>query len=102
MPAFKQQVRFGADDNPTCPECKSLMRLTRRAPHPVYGLEFEQQTFECRSCRYEMERNADRAGEMPERSPPTFWPHDYGVLDRALKAIEDASPKSHPDDAFAK
>jgi hypothetical protein len=50
MPAYKRAVRFGANDHPKCSECKDLMRLTRRAPHPIHGIEFEQQTFECWSC----------------------------------------------------
>jgi hypothetical protein len=89
MPAYKQPVGFGANDNPTCPECKSLMRLTRRAPHPIYGDEFERQTFECRSCRHEIERNADRAGEVLEKMPPTLWRQEHEILDRALRTIED-------------
>jgi hypothetical protein len=83
------RVRFGATDNPPCPQCKSRMCITRRTPHPVYGMEFERQTFECRSCRYEIERNADRVGEILEKSAPTLWPHDYGVLDRALKKVDE-------------
>jgi hypothetical protein len=91
MPAYKKAVRFGANDHPTCSKCKDLMRLTRRAPHPIHGIEFEQQTFECRSCGHEVERNADRLGEIPERSPPTLWLPDesYEGLDRALKLIEE-------------
>jgi hypothetical protein len=56
--------RFGAADTPTCPECKNLMRLTRRSPHPTRGYDFELQTFTCRVCQHEMERTADRAGEV--------------------------------------
>jgi hypothetical protein len=67
------------------------MRLTRRAPHPIHGVEFEQQTFECRSCRHVIERNADRLGEIPEKSPPTLWLPDesYDRLTDALKQIEE-------------
>jgi hypothetical protein len=83
---------FGASDNPTCPECKSLMGLTRRAQHPIYGNEFERQTFECRSCGHEIDRNADRAGKFLEKMPPTLWRPDYGILDDALRAIEDELP----------
>jgi hypothetical protein len=56
--------RFGAGDNPICPECKGRMTLTRRAPHPVRGYDFELQTFTCSACRYEIERAADREGEV--------------------------------------
>jgi hypothetical protein len=56
--------RFGAADTPTCPKCKNLMRLTRRAPHPTRGYDFELQTFTCRICQHEVERTADRAGEV--------------------------------------
>jgi hypothetical protein len=57
--------RFGATDTLTCPKCKNLMRLTRRAPHPSRGYDFEPQTFTCRICQHELERTADRAGEVP-------------------------------------
>jgi len=43
-------TRFGASDTPRCPECKNLMRLTRRTPHPKRGYDFELQTFTCRVC----------------------------------------------------
>jgi hypothetical protein len=91
MPAYKKPVRFGANDHPTCSECNDLMRLTRRTPHPIHGIEFERQTFECRSCGHEVERNADRLGEIPEKSPPTLWLPDqsYQRLAGALKQIEE-------------
>jgi hypothetical protein len=91
MPVHKKAVRFGANDHPICAECKNLMRLTRRVPHPIHGIDFEQQTFECRSCRYEIERSADRLGEIPEKSPPTLWLPDesYVGLAGALKQIEE-------------
>src|SRR6266849_5394654 len=57
-------VNFGIDDAPTCTECKNRMRLTRRTPHPVRGYDFELQTFTCRVCHHEFERNADRQGEV--------------------------------------
>jgi hypothetical protein len=56
--------RFGTADTPACPQCKNLMRLTRRTPHPKYGYDFELQTFTCRVCRHEVQRNADRRGEV--------------------------------------
>jgi hypothetical protein len=56
--------RFGAKDTPTCPECKKLMGLTRRTPHPKYSCDFERQTFTCRVCRHEVERNVNRLGEV--------------------------------------
>jgi len=36
--------------------------VTRRTPHPLYGCNYELQTFECRTCGYETERSADRSG----------------------------------------
>jgi hypothetical protein len=57
---------FGATDTPICPECKNLMRLTRRTPHPKLGYDFELQTFACRVCQHEVVRNADRQGEVTE------------------------------------
>jgi transposase-like protein len=56
--------RFGVADTPACPKCKNPMRVTRRAPHPVRGYDFELQTFTCRNCQHEIERTADRAGEV--------------------------------------
>jgi hypothetical protein len=38
------------------------MRLTRRAPHPLYGIEYELQSFSCRKCGQEIHRSADGAG----------------------------------------
>ena len=57
-------TRFGATDTPTCPECKNIMRLTRRTPHPMRGYAFELQTFTCRVCKHEIERVADIGGEV--------------------------------------
>ena len=57
-------IRFGATDTPRCPECKSLMRITRRTPHPVRGYDYELQTFTCMACKHEIERTADRSGEV--------------------------------------
>ncbi len=57
-------TRFGATDSPICPECKNRMCLTRRAPHPTHGYDFELQTFTCRVCRHEIEREADQLGEV--------------------------------------
>ena len=57
-------TRFGATDNPVCPECKSRMYLKRRMPHPTHGYDFELQTFTCRVCRHEVEREADHLGEV--------------------------------------
>jgi len=56
--------RFGATDHPSCPKCRHLMRLSRRMPHPVRGAKFELQTFTCTACRHEIERDADRLGEI--------------------------------------
>jgi hypothetical protein len=57
-------TRFGATDTPTCPECKNLTHLTRRTPPPKYGYDFELQTFTRKMCQHEVERNADRLGEV--------------------------------------
>ena len=57
-------VSFGINDRPSCPRCKNGMRITGRSPHPLYGLNFEFQTFACRVCRCEISRNADIAGEV--------------------------------------
>jgi transposase-like protein len=57
-------MKFGVADTPVCSECKSRMRLTRRGPHPVRGHAFELQNFTCRVCHHEIQRTADRQGEV--------------------------------------
>ena len=57
-------TRFGATDNPICPKCRNLMRLTRRSPHPIRGYVFELQTFTCRVCQFEIQRDADCLGKV--------------------------------------
>ena len=57
-------IRFGVNDTPTCPECRSGMRLSRRSPHPVRGYDYEMQTFTCRSCQHDIVRAADVSGEV--------------------------------------
>jgi hypothetical protein len=57
-------IRFGASDTPKCPKCKNIMRLSRRAPHPTRGEDFELQSFRCWICHQEMEREADIGGEV--------------------------------------
>jgi hypothetical protein len=57
-------TRFGSADTPACPGCKNPKRLTRRMPHPKHGYDFELQTFTSRVCQHEIERNADRLGEV--------------------------------------
>ena len=63
--SLQQQERprnFGAGDRATCPECGNSMGLTRRTPHLTLGAAYERQTFTCRTCRYQVERNADAQG----------------------------------------
>jgi hypothetical protein len=63
--SLQQRARprnFRADDRTTCPECSNPMGLARRAPHLTLGAAFERQTFTCRTCRYQVERNADAQG----------------------------------------
>jgi hypothetical protein len=88
-----QTIRFGAADTPACPVCKGTMYLTKRMPHASWGDGFERQTFECRSCHHDTQRTADRVGEFLGKKPPTLWPFDFKILDRALKAIEDELPE---------
>jgi hypothetical protein len=70
------QIRFGADEGPTCPACNCTMCVTRRAPHPIYGSTYELQTFECRTCKFEIERSADRGG-LPHLSDAARIPEDH-------------------------
>jgi hypothetical protein len=67
------QIRFGAHEGPSCPACKRLMNVMRRTPHPVYGHAYELQTFECRTCKFETERSADRSG-LPHSSDGATLP----------------------------
>ena len=61
MNIFKPRPRhFGVDNPPSC--CRQGMRLTLREPHPLYGLDYELQSFECRKCGRNIERSADGAG----------------------------------------
>jgi hypothetical protein len=57
-------TRFGATDTPKCPKCPNTMWLSRRAPHPIRGYDFELQNFTCRICQHEIERVADICGEV--------------------------------------
>jgi len=69
---------FGADHGPTCPACSWEMHVTRREPHPLHGNKYELQTFECRTCRNEIERSADRSG-LPHSGDATVLPqHPLG------------------------
>jgi len=97
---YQMRIRFGATDMPECPKCRNHMFLTRRVPHPTYGVEFERQTFKCRSCSHEVERNADRLGEISDRRP-TIWGYDHRVLYCALKKIEDENAQWDAMDAEA-
>jgi hypothetical protein len=65
------------------------MHLTRRTPHPKYGTDFELQTFTCRVCRQEVERKADRRGEVMTLWPPKTISSDEDCerLDPALEKI---------------
>ena len=89
---YQMRIRFGATDIPECPKCRNHMLLTRRVPHPTCGMEFERQTFKCRSCSHEMERNADRVGEILDRRP-SIWGYDHRVLYFALQKIEDENAR---------
>jgi hypothetical protein len=58
------KIRFGADDQPLCPECNGRTSISRRAPHPTLGYDFERQIFTCHVCNHEIERNANALGEI--------------------------------------
>jgi hypothetical protein len=60
-------VKCGADTGPKCPACNWRMSVIRRTPHPVYGIGYELQTFECRECDLEIMRSADQHG-LPHAS----------------------------------
>jgi hypothetical protein len=50
-----------------CPECKSLMQLTKRAPHLALGAADERQVFMCHICCHRIELNADSQKAIPFR-----------------------------------
>ena len=50
------------------PSC-NIMRLSRRAPHPIRGYDYELQTFTCRICQHQIERAADIGGEVADDPP---------------------------------
>ena len=65
MTEFTPGIRprhFGVDSPPRCETCRQIMHLTRRAPHPLYGMDYELQSFWCRKCDQEIHRSADGAG----------------------------------------
>jgi hypothetical protein len=98
MNSFVSQnsAQVGADNGLICPSCRQMMRVARRTPHPLYGNEYELQTFICRTCGDEIQRSADRDGltpSVPEKKSPTLWPHkreisdDEGLL-RVVEGLE--------------
>ena len=52
---------------------KTSLWFARRMPHPMYANTFELQTFECRTCKFETERSADRSG-LPHLSDAARLP----------------------------
>jgi transposase len=61
-----QSPSFGAIDRPMCPHCGERAHLTRRSPHPDYGLRYEQQLFICSACDHTIERIVDASGDPLE------------------------------------
>jgi hypothetical protein len=61
---------FGVENLPICQTCHRSMQMTRRSPHPIFGNDFELQSFECRRCGVQNLRSVDENG----------LPHDGGVL----------------------
>jgi hypothetical protein len=61
--SISQARHFGMNNRPVCATCRGVtMNLTRRSPHPLYGDAYELQTFECRTCRFEIKRSSDGSG----------------------------------------
>jgi hypothetical protein len=67
----RRQVGFGANDSPICPRCGTAMQLKRRTPHPLYGYDYELQSFACQGCGREIHRSADAAGLPHHRDAGT-------------------------------
>jgi hypothetical protein len=60
--SISQARHFGINNRPLCTVCKRLMDVSRRSPHPLHGNAYELQTFECPTCRREIERTSDGNG----------------------------------------
>jgi DNA-directed RNA polymerase subunit RPC12/RpoP len=58
-----QSLGFGPIDRPACPYCGERAYLTRRSPHPDYGLHYEQQLFICSACDHTIERIVGAGGD---------------------------------------
>jgi phage FluMu protein Com len=56
---------FGARDEVACPECKGVMVVMRRMPHPAQGAGYELQTLECTKCGHSQTRTVDGDGKPP-------------------------------------
>jgi hypothetical protein len=69
---------FGSRETPICPECRALMYLIRRSPHPTYGSEWERQVFACSKCIHEIERSADKDGQ-PHAASVERTVRDWGL-----------------------
>jgi predicted RNA-binding Zn-ribbon protein involved in translation (DUF1610 family) len=65
-----QARHFGMAIRPVCTTCGWPMNVTRRSPHPLHGIAYEIQTFECGTCGREMTRSSDRIG-LPHPSEAT-------------------------------
>jgi transposase-like protein len=57
------KTQFGMSDKPTCNRCSGTMALIRHARHPIYGADYELQTFQCKDCGSSMQRSVDRDGK---------------------------------------
>jgi hypothetical protein len=69
--ATARSPSFGAIDRPACPYCGERASLTRRSPHPDYGLHYEQQLFICSACDHTIERIVDASGH-PKNAQHAF------------------------------
>jgi hypothetical protein len=59
----------GIVDSPACAKCGYRMDVTRRTPHPTYGISCELQSFECAGCGLTMCRSVDAVGAPHAGSP---------------------------------
>lgn len=61
----KTPGNFRASDVLLCTRCSGEMRLTRRTPHPEFGIKYEEQSFAYKDCGRVVTRAVNEDGKRP-------------------------------------